>query len=150
MDDFEAAVRAEVEQHGWHVILVPNTDGGPALGFTVGLTASHGHPELVVVGLDDASDGGATHELLAAAAEFIVDGRRFEAGATTTELLVDYECAIAGVAPDARRTRLPFLETFYGERPFDVLQIVWPDRGGRFPWDDGCDPSLGTRQPLLA
>jgi hypothetical protein len=37
----------------------------------------------------------------------------------------------------------------HADRPVDALQIVLGDVQGRFPWDEGCDPAVGVRQPLL-
>jgi len=35
-------------------------------------------------------------------------------------------------------------------RDFPVLQIVWPDKRGRFPWDADFDERTRDRQPVLA
>jgi hypothetical protein len=31
-----------------------------------------------------------------------------------------------------------------------AVQMVWPDKGGRFPWEVGFDPKLKDAQPVLA
>jgi hypothetical protein len=38
---------------------------------------------------------------------------------------------------------------FHRTRDFPVLQIVWTDRQGRFPWDDGFEPRFEGKQRLL-
>jgi len=38
---------------------------------------------------------------------------------------------------------------FYNGRQFPVLQLVWPDKTGRFPGEEGVAESLATLQPLL-
>ena len=30
-----------------------------------------------------------------------------------------------------------------------AVQVLWPDKAGRFPFDAGCDPGVVARQPLL-
>jgi hypothetical protein len=30
-----------------------------------------------------------------------------------------------------------------------VTQLFWPDRSGRFPWEDGVDDYCRTSQPML-
>jgi hypothetical protein len=30
-----------------------------------------------------------------------------------------------------------------------AVQVLWPDKAGRFPFDAGCDPAVLARQPLL-
>ncbi len=36
------------------------------------------------------------------------------------------------------------------EAELEVMQVVWADDGGRFPWDPDSDRSLRRVQPLLA
>ncbi|HUQ45219.1 MAG TPA: DUF4262 domain-containing protein, partial [Gemmatimonadaceae bacterium] len=48
----DAELATDIEQHKW-VVLKINAPGGMEFGYSVGLTRSLGHPELVVVGLDD-------------------------------------------------------------------------------------------------
>jgi hypothetical protein len=36
------------------------------------------------------------------------------------------------------------------EHKFPVLQLVWPDPAGLYPWDPGCDPRVRDIQTLRA
>jgi len=38
---------------------------------------------------------------------------------------------------------------FYGGDDFPCLQIVWPDRAGRFPWEADFDAQFEGNQPDL-
>ncbi|WP_425338520.1 DUF4262 domain-containing protein [Kitasatospora phosalacinea] len=38
---------------------------------------------------------------------------------------------------------------FYQQLPLPVTQMFWPDKQGRFPWDEGVDRTCRTAQPLL-
>jgi hypothetical protein len=38
---------------------------------------------------------------------------------------------------------------FYGGPEFPLLQVVWPDKHGRFPGDPGALAAIATQQPLL-
>jgi hypothetical protein len=44
---------------------------------------------------------------------------------------------------------LPDAAWFYGAGSFPALQLVWPDRAHRLPWEEGFDPDLWSFQPLL-
>ena len=37
----------------------------------------------------------------------------------------------------------------HGGDDFPVLQLLWPDRDGRYPWDPGYPPDMFPLQPLL-
>jgi hypothetical protein len=152
MDDQVAAdIRAEVERHGFHVVLVPPGDEGePAFGFTVGLATTYGHPELCTIGLDDGEANGVMHELLDAAAGIVAEGGRYEDRQVDDQLLVDYPVTFRAVARRHFPTWLAFLTGFHGgDEVFSCLQIVWPDPDRRFPWDEGFDADLRQRQPVL-
>jgi hypothetical protein len=46
----------------------------------------------------------------------------------------------------------PFLGTaiWFNEGPsFATLQLIWPDKSERFPWQEGFDPSWAWAQPML-
>jgi hypothetical protein len=148
MDEVLAKIRAEVEAHGWQVVLFPAEGEAPAYGHTVGLSARFGHPELVIVGLDDGADGGLMHDVLEAAAEMVAEGHRLAPGATTAELLEGHVIAVREVGPRFAAALLEVArDVLGGEVP--ALQLVWPDRRGLLPWSPACDPGVRARQPLL-
>src|SRR6185503_14718031 len=39
---------------------------------------------------------------------------------------------------------------FYAHDSFPVLQMIYPDREGRWPWQDGVSPGIRALQPVLA
>ncbi|MBK8980448.1 MAG: DUF4262 domain-containing protein [Planctomycetes bacterium] len=150
--EVERQVREEIRAHGFHVVLVQSDGSGPAYGFTVGLWSSYRHPEIVVFGLDDGEQGGPLHELLDLAGERVRDGERFVVG-TLVEGLVDrFACAVRPVAPQRVAEYLDFVHRIAGTGPevaVEVVQLVWPDARGRFPWDAGFAKDLAPLQPLL-
>lgn len=148
MSDPVDAIRAEVEAHGWQVVLFPEEGDAPAYGTTIGLSRRFDHPEIVVVGLDDGADGGVMHELLAAAAELVEEGGRLEPGTTNRDLLEGHTLAIRTVEP---RFAVDLLEVAREVLGGDVpaVQLVWPDRRGLLPWSEACDAEVRRRQPLF-
>ena len=38
---------------------------------------------------------------------------------------------------------------WYGDEPYRMVQLVWPDRTGWLPWEPGFDPALSGVQLLL-
>jgi hypothetical protein len=147
-DDLIAAIRRTLAAEGWQVVLAGADAGRPAYAFTIGLSRAHDHPELVVVGLDDAEPEGPAHELLEAAAEMVAEGHRFEAGAVDTELLENHSVAVRAVSSRAAEEYLGLLHEVLGEQ-IAAVQLVWPDRRGLLPWSPACDPAVVARQPVL-
>ncbi|MFL5577733.1 MAG: DUF4262 domain-containing protein [Gemmatimonadaceae bacterium] len=50
----------------------------------------------------------------------------------------------------ACRSFVGFARWFYGGDDFPVLQVVYPDRTGRYPWEDGVAEGFRAVQPVLA
>lgn len=147
MDDDAVArkVRADIAAVGWHVVLVPPDERTAGWAHTIGLLERFGHPELLVFGPDLERIG----PLLNAVAARVRAGARLEAGSRLEDVLQGLPLAIRGVAPRWIQTFLGNAAWHAGREDLPALQIVWPDPGGRFPWEPGCDAAWREEQPLL-
>jgi hypothetical protein len=160
MDDLDARTtsylaRTEglVADHGWAIqaVLPPANDPvpGPPFAYTVGPSRPQfGHPELVVIGLPTDT----AHAILNDLGEQVHGGQRLHAGQRVGGLLQDgYEVELLAVDDAAdERAPLSVANRLYGHgSPVDALQVVWPDRCHRFPWDPGFDAGMRAAQPLL-
>jgi hypothetical protein len=141
MSDRTAAL---IEAHGWAVILVPDSDDGPGFGYTIGLAQRFRHAELLMQGLPLET----IHAALNNAAAEVQRGARFMPGSRSGEVFE--EAPVACRAVDARFFDEYFGTAFryYGDAPFDVLQLVWVDDELRFPDDAGCDVDVVEAQRL--
>jgi hypothetical protein len=148
MDEVIQAIKAEVDAHGFQVVLFPSEGDAPAYGHTVGLQKVCEHPEVVVVGLDEGEDGGLTHDLLESIAQEVVEGRRFAPGDTDGEVLEGHTVAFRVVTARMADALLGVARDVLGHEAC-ALQLVWPDRRGLMPWSPACDPVVRARQPLL-
>ncbi len=136
---YDAVVRSNIEEDGFHVIVVPEEDGERAYAFTVGLWQRHQHPELVISGLDKGKVGGDMHAALAGACEQIIDDeKRFAEGERILGLFTNYFAEPRVVHDSKYGDYLGYLQRFYDE-DVPALQLVWPDKIRRWPWDEGFD-----------
>ncbi|TQS42838.1 DUF4262 domain-containing protein [Cryptosporangium phraense] len=111
--------------------------------YTVGLTA-YGYPELVIAGLPVAVAHALLNEM---AGRVVTRAEPFAAGDQITDLLDGYAVVIVeGPATDQLHPGAAVGR--YGPEAVQLQQIVWPDRDGRFPWDEGYLHPPQT-QPLL-
>lgn len=144
-DEIEARVRSDVERFGWHLVMVPPEDATPGWVHTIGLNERFGHPEIIAFGVDLTRLGPLVNHLGAR----VSAGERFEEGAEVEGILVDQPLAFR---PVARKWVAPFLGNaawHYRSEEFAVVQCLWPDPSGHFPWDPECDPAWRGDQPLL-
>lgn len=132
-------LRQKIEDFGWAVRLVADSDPAVCIAYTVGLTA-HGHPEAVMTGLPP-EVGKAFLNIVG---EIVVrEGGRFQAGVETTELADGPAMHVIKVEDESA---LSAVRDLYGE--VNALQIVWTDSAGRLPWESGYANAPGS-QPLL-
>lgn len=144
-DRSEAFIRHWVEKLGWAVQLVEEgaSDTEPPFAYTVGLTESFDHPELVVVGQRPEM----MQFMLNECADRVKSGTRLQPGAQLDEVIEGFQVEIRALDPALLRF-LGYARWFHGERPFEALQILWPDQEGRFPGDPLADRRAESRQQL--
>ncbi|MEY4674506.1 MAG: hypothetical protein RL148_2290 [Planctomycetota bacterium] len=144
MSDSIEAIRRQVEAEGCHVELVADDSGEVVCAHTVGLARDGRHPELVVFGLDAEQ----SLALFDAVMEELDAGRKFEPGREYQGIVQRYPVAVREVAP-ANRAVFEAAVAFHGNATFPMLQVFWPDKQGRFPWDPGVHDAVRADQPSL-
>ncbi|MCA9518371.1 MAG: DUF4262 domain-containing protein [Myxococcales bacterium] len=144
-DDDDQKLLDDVAQVGWHLVLVPEDADTPGWAYTIGLERSHGHPELVVFGLDLETAGGVLNLL----GERIRDGERFALDAEIADVIEDGELALRPVAARWYEPFLGYARWFYGGDGFTAWQLFWPEDDGVMPWDEGASEWLRENQPRL-
>lgn len=138
-------VISDVGDHGWHVALIPEDDEGPGFAFRVGLHENFEHPEVIIFGLAIES----MHAIINLIGEEVRKGRRFAAGEAASGIIEAFDVRFREVAPEHYAEFLGTASWYYKGKDYPALQCIWPDRQGRFPWDDDFPHSLRARQPIL-
>jgi hypothetical protein len=146
MDEDERKLVSDVETYGWHVINVLEDDAGPPFSYSVGLHRTLRHPEVIVVGLPRA----VAHPIINSLGEAARAGRRYEAGGVYEEFLEGYDCTFRAVPRRQYANYVGWASWFYDGVEFPLLQLIYPDRNARWPWQAGVDEGFRTRQPVLA
>lgn len=139
---------ADVKTVGWHAVGVAEEADQPPFVYSVGLYLSFGHPEIIVVGLSPKVG----HALIADVVEMLRAGDHVRWDVRYSDIVENFDVVFKVVAETNYREYLGYGLWFYRSllpAAFPTLQLVWPDRGGLFPWDPGFDPALVERQPLL-
>lgn len=140
-------IAESVQTHGWHCIAVEGTDDEPGFTYTIGLCATFGHPEIVIVGLSPRL----AHQLSSALVDDLGKGIVCRPGQPRTDLLEGYAVDFRPVDRSHIETRLGYAMAFYRSNPsaLTALQLFWPDKRGRFPFELECDPDVARVQPRL-
>lgn len=135
-------VQSDIQIYGHSVIGVSGTEDRPSFSYTIGLTARYG-VELLMIGLNPKY-------------ACMIMNQVADEGLAKMSITTD--------VPDARWGNMPLMfkeanqraheyviqaDQFYGKE-VRVLQIVMPDRSGKFPHEKGFDSEyMSPLQPLL-
>ena len=137
-----------VETNGWAIESVPpgasTTPDGvpmPTYSYTVNFPAAFAMPEVVILGLTPVACRG----LFDLVADVVGSGQEINIG------LFDGDQRAKFVVVDLSRHGDLFASaaSWHKGRPFDVVQLLWPDRNGFLPGEAGFDQRLRHAQPLL-
>ena len=147
-DDLTEAGREvlqNIAEHQAHVMHVTADDGAPEFSYTIGLWHHFEQPEVIVFGLDvDAADA-----LLAQVVEQCAAGARFAHGEKHEGLLVGFAARFVDVPDDRAQALLGGASWAYEGAAFGCVQLVWPDKEKRWPWQDGVRQGFRDLQPVL-
>ena len=136
---------ADVAQYGLHVIKVSAESDSPTFAYTVGLYRTFGHPEVIMLGLGLDT----MHQLLNDLADAVRQGHRFATGEVSDRLLDGYDVTFHTVPERQNAAYLGWAIWFNDGHDFPTLQMIYPDRERRWPWDDGVADGFRVNQPVL-
>ena len=144
----EREIAEVVREHSWYV--ADTYDGSPPFLYTIGLLQSWSHPELVLFGLEPSKG----HRILSTIVREIRNGQTFrEAGSYSDILKGDLQVGIRRVDPSQHAVYLGYAMGYVrfidriGE--LEAVQVFWPDKTGKFPYDVGCSLDVVQCQPRL-
>lgn len=130
-----------IEKHG-HAVLSAE-EGEWYVTYTVGLS-DHGRPEIICFGLP----GQLSHIFLNRAVDLLKSGKLVE-GEKTDGFIFCHPVVFKRVPLCVTGDYAEVANEWAKKKPIELLQLVWPDRGGAFPWDKSFDQELMELQPLL-
>jgi hypothetical protein len=122
-----------IRQSDVYLQFVPQPTPLETCWYTIGLT-DHARPELILFGLPP----DISRPVLQSVAGEVIAGRRvFTAGDFADDVLEGHQVQFVAVTEPDRH--LPVAAQFYAARDtaVEALQIVWPDRHHRWPWQPG-------------
>lgn len=146
-DKYRESIIRNIAESGWHCTAVGGGENGdPPFAYTVGLTHTYNQPEFIIFGLPPS----VAHGILGILAQAAKNGTMPPLDELCDQLVEDYSCALIPVPREQYKGRVSATLWYYAEKPFSLIQVVWPDAKGLFPWDENFDPTLKPYQPVLA
>ena len=133
-----------IENYGCHVFGILECDD-PSFSYTVGIYEKQQRPEVIVVGLDT----DIAHSMVNKYNRRIQKGEEFELGKYYSGFLEGFDVIFVSVAEKYFDEYPLACNTHYGEGKFDIIQMVWPTIGGKWPWEEGTSEFYQWAQPIL-
>ncbi len=143
--DYAATVRQNVAKYGFHVTYVGCEDS-PSFCYSTGVYETFGIPEIFLSSLPP----NLSHELIS---QYI---KRFAEGGPPIDRRIKamderFDYYLIPVEVDHLKPYVLASMKFYGDRPYEYLQLIYPDTENRFPHESGYDYDqeiFGTFKPL--
>ena len=88
--------------------------------------------------------------MLNAAGEAVRAGQAYTVGQNSDDILHGYSCTFRPVPRGQYEAYLGSALRYYDGADFPALQLIWPDREGRYPWAAPDDAWIRRAQPVLA
>ena len=118
----------------------------PAHGYTIGVVALCGFPEVFVAGLTPVAARG----LVGLVVDALRGGTDIPVDAELVGLLDnDLRCRFATMTPDAVQQWCPTAVAWADGAVPAMVQLLYPDRNGFLPYETGFDQRMRAAQPVI-
>jgi hypothetical protein len=146
LDEHERSFVEKIQEHGWTRTNVFGDEEGPGFSFTTGFWLNTNQPELIVFSMK----GEIVHQIFWDLFRDAKSGQALPVGQRSDAVFANLPAYAFRVARKHYADYLGWSGWFYANRDdFPCLQIVWPDRAGRFPWEPDFDVEFKADQPDL-
>ncbi|MEY9861005.1 hypothetical protein ABH935_006643 [Catenulispora sp. GAS73] len=133
-----------VRGHGWHVMGVYG-DKTEDWAYSIGLWHSLRSPEVCLMGVTFQTAMRFVNKI----GDQIRDGRVLEPDERRDGVLTDRPITFRPVHPSWYNPLFGAGLDFTQAPPWPMVQAIWPDKAGLFPWGEGVDDECRTGQPML-
>jgi len=145
LDEHETKFVACIREHGWFHTCVFQDESGPGFSYTTGFWLNVNFPELITFSLSQEI----AHDTFWHIYRELKAGQSFAIRQPVENVFEQLKAAFLPVSQQRFKDHLGWSRWFYGGDGFECVQLVWPDRDEKFPWQPGYSVSLAKAQPDL-
>ena len=141
----ESETQKNIDKYGLQVIAVEASDYLPSFVYSIGLTETYKHPEIICFGLSPQLGMNIINDV----ADLIKNGEIIEIGKVYHNIFKETPATFVKVDNRNIVDYFGVAIRHYQNNPFEALQLVWSDRNGKFPWEEDFEEDFLYKQPLL-
>jgi hypothetical protein len=135
---------SHIEKYGCHVVMVIG-DHLPGFAYSIGLYEKFGHPEIICFGMDLKVMASMINEVC----YLLNEGRFFEPYKPYDDFLENVNIQFVPVDKGSYDDYFGLGIKYYKGNNFSAMQMVWPDKENKFPWEEVFYKPWKFQQPLL-
>jgi hypothetical protein len=136
----------DVKEYGCHLALLETDGYSPAFVYSIGLFENYKHPEIVIFGLPINTMGSIINGIK----DQIQNGTTFKTDINYSDVLNGFDVQFIEVDKENYPDYFGYGGWYYNKNfDFPVLQLIWPDKEAKLPWDNNFNSDWKFKQPLL-
>lgn len=145
MDKGEEKALNDIEEYGCHILHVFEEGEYPRFTYSIGIEKNTGQPELVVTGLKREL----AHWIINEYNNRVKAGEVFEQNKYYQDFLEGFEVTFKEVEKKHYPEYFGWGNWLYKGDNFQVLQLIYPDKSGVWPWDVDASEDFAWFIPRL-
>lgn len=137
--------KVHIEKYGLSVVKLESTKYLPSFAYSVGLTKTFNHPEIICFGLRTEL----LHQLINDVAEIIKEEGKLNPNKEYDNIFENSRAKFLQIDKRNIEDYFGVAIKYFETTEINGLQLVWTDRNNKFPWEDGFEEEFKFKQPLL-
>lgn len=139
-------VASDVAKYGCHVVSVFDPEQKlPTFSYSVGIQATSGAPEAIVIGVRPELG----HSMVNEYNQQVRNGMRFERSTRYEGFLKGFSIYVEPARPDLLSDYMLGCARFYCDERYAGVQLIYPTASGVWPWQKAADAWFKSNQPML-
>lgn len=145
MDQHEEKALKDIEDYGCHILHVMQEDDYPAFTYSIGIERSSGQPEIIITGLKQEI----AHWIANEYNNRVKAGEAFKPDQYYSDFLEGFEVTFKEVEKKHYSEYFGWGNWLYNGNDFKVLQLIYPNTSGVWPWDSEAPEEFKWFLPRL-
>jgi hypothetical protein len=137
--------KEHIKKYGLSVIKIESTEYLPSFAYSVGLTETFNHPEIICFGLSTEL----MHQLINDVAEIIREEGKLDLNKEYSNVFENSRAKFLQIDKKNIEDYFGVAIKYFGTTKINGLQLIWTDRNNKFPWENGFEEEFRFKQPLL-
>ncbi|MFW0952844.1 DUF4262 domain-containing protein [Vibrio parahaemolyticus] len=145
MDQYEEKALKDIEQYGCHILHVMEEGEYPGFSYSIGIEKTSSQPEIIITGLNQE----VAHWIVNEYNNRVKAGEIFKPDEYYSGFLEGFDITFKEVSPEYYAEYFGWANWLYKGNNFKVLQFIYPDTSGVWPWDSEASADFKWFLPKL-